>query len=47
MTTSVSGTRTGTGDPGTVNADEVDTSILGDPSSVEDAGATPQFDVRR
>ena len=52
MTTSVSGTRTETVDPDivdpdTVDTDEVDTSILGDPTSAEDAGAMPQFDVRR
>jgi|BarGraIncu00421A_1022006.scaffolds.fasta_scaffold61493_2 hypothetical protein len=42
MTTSVSGTRTDT-----VDTDAVDTSILGDPTSAEDAGATPPFHVRR
>jgi len=42
MTTSVSDTRTDT-----VDTDAADTSILGDPTSAEDAGAMPQFDVRR
>ena len=42
MMTSVSGIRTGTVDP-----DTVDTSPLGDPTSANDAGAMPQFGVPR
>jgi len=53
MTTSVSGirirtrTRTDIVDPDAVDTDAVETSILGDPTSAEDAGPMPQFDVRR